>query len=456
MGRAKRRIDNKGMTLVELLLAVTILAIIVVPLLHAFVSSARINRKSRITAKLTTVGQDIMEGLKAYSIEDLAYEFDYPKDGCPEHNRFELINRSMIGNDDAVGANVKELKYDASTNKYSVCNASEKSIQENVVGGSTERVFKDIPGKKYYYAITNVSSETSSSSSYKADILIKLDPVKYTSAGTVSNNEAMHNDKNLADITSMDTSKDAFYLEAGTQFNNAFMQLAGMGASVSDAEDINKKIEVTVSNDGSNVKVLYQFTYISGTHSVTYPSNPDLSALKFNTLENVYLFYLPSYNSVGDEIIYTNTTGRDVNFNLIKRQITQADGLIPTYYVDDFSILNTKENTYKCLVTINDSNNKTKLRTNVKTNLAALVPDPSNPLTGDDILKDNLSDMNVRFVYNVGGGSPTRESVVGDIEEDRIYDVTIEIYEAGTINNASLGGSLPEDKRLASLKGNMK
>ena len=49
MSRAKRRIDNKGMTLVELLLAVTILAIIVVPLLHAFVSSARVNRKAKQT-----------------------------------------------------------------------------------------------------------------------------------------------------------------------------------------------------------------------------------------------------------------------------------------------------------------------------------------------------------------------------------------------------------------------
>lgn len=62
---------NAGFSLVELLIAVIILAIIVVPLLHGFVTSARMNGKARQTQRAITVAQDLMEGLKAYDIEEL-------------------------------------------------------------------------------------------------------------------------------------------------------------------------------------------------------------------------------------------------------------------------------------------------------------------------------------------------------------------------------------------------
>ena len=41
------RMDNNGLSLVELLIAVVILAVIVAPLLHAFVTAARVNAISK-------------------------------------------------------------------------------------------------------------------------------------------------------------------------------------------------------------------------------------------------------------------------------------------------------------------------------------------------------------------------------------------------------------------------
>ena len=41
------QLNNAGFSLVELLIAMVVLAIIVVPLLHSFVTSARTNAKSR-------------------------------------------------------------------------------------------------------------------------------------------------------------------------------------------------------------------------------------------------------------------------------------------------------------------------------------------------------------------------------------------------------------------------
>ena len=45
----RRQLNNEGFSLIELLIAIVILSIIVVPLLHSFVTSARTNAKSRNT-----------------------------------------------------------------------------------------------------------------------------------------------------------------------------------------------------------------------------------------------------------------------------------------------------------------------------------------------------------------------------------------------------------------------
>lgn len=95
------RNSNAGFSLVELLIAVTILAIIVIPLLHMFVTSSKINVKSRQTLRATTVAQDIMEGLKAYNLEEVRAQFAPPDGASPStyyypSNGFYVLNTSLI------------------------------------------------------------------------------------------------------------------------------------------------------------------------------------------------------------------------------------------------------------------------------------------------------------------------------------------------------------------------
>lgn len=63
--------DNKGFSLLELMIAVVILAIIIVPMLRGFVSSYRVNAKSRHLMRATTLAQDEMEIFEKEKIEDL-------------------------------------------------------------------------------------------------------------------------------------------------------------------------------------------------------------------------------------------------------------------------------------------------------------------------------------------------------------------------------------------------
>lgn len=468
--RKGRRMDNNGLTLVELLIAITILAIITVPLLHAFVSSARVNRKAKQTQRLTTMGQDIMEGLKAYSIEELAYEFDYPTvSSCSAHpSGFQLISPSML---DSSSSKVMELAAGSGGvfSKIDATTTPSQSIKESGVAPNIEYEFDETKfdtHAPYYFAVTNISSEKATSGSYKADILITVNPRKYINdtdatalgySGNVSNNKAQHNSDLMADLSSMDTTRDSFFLESGTQVNNAFNQLRSMGAVITSAKDMSKEIEVTVSDDSPNKKVVYKFTYKAGGYSVEFPTNPALSTLKYSTLDNVYLFYMPSYNTTGDVITYTNNTSdKKIGFTLVKRQILASDGLNPTYSVDDFYSLDTAERSYKCNVILNDSNNNTVFKTNVDSNLATLIKDPGNTYSSEDILKTSSDMTGVSITYNLGAATGERVSVAGKKKEDRIFDIVIDIYEPGTIEAAVSGGTaLPADKHLVTVHGNM-
>lgn len=54
--------NNKGFSLIEIIIGIGMLAVIVIPILHTFITSAQINRDSRQVMIQTEVAQTIMEG----------------------------------------------------------------------------------------------------------------------------------------------------------------------------------------------------------------------------------------------------------------------------------------------------------------------------------------------------------------------------------------------------------
>lgn len=71
----KHNIGNKGMSLVEVIIAVVLLTIVIIPVMQSFVYSARFNAKARTLQKATVAAQTIMENYKAYSVEDICQQF---------------------------------------------------------------------------------------------------------------------------------------------------------------------------------------------------------------------------------------------------------------------------------------------------------------------------------------------------------------------------------------------
>lgn len=76
--KMKRMIQNKmrlrkdGVTLVEVLVAVAVFSVVVVPLLASFVTSSRITYASRVNEQAMTIAQNLMEGVKNFGVAELS------------------------------------------------------------------------------------------------------------------------------------------------------------------------------------------------------------------------------------------------------------------------------------------------------------------------------------------------------------------------------------------------
>lgn len=67
--KLNRNLNNRGFSLVEILIAVAILVLCAVPLLKAFVTSAQTNVRARQNLNATTLAENIMEEIKAAGVE---------------------------------------------------------------------------------------------------------------------------------------------------------------------------------------------------------------------------------------------------------------------------------------------------------------------------------------------------------------------------------------------------
>lgn len=69
--------DDRGFSLVELVISVAILAIAVIPLMHSFTLAAKTNGKAGSVQNATSLAESIMEEVKAMSLDELIDEYYY-------------------------------------------------------------------------------------------------------------------------------------------------------------------------------------------------------------------------------------------------------------------------------------------------------------------------------------------------------------------------------------------
>ena len=389
------QLNNRGFTLIEVMVATLILAVALVPLLHSFYVTADTNRKAKVKLRSTMVAQDVMEGLKGYHTEEIAEQFEHKQD-------FVLISNNAVG----TSSNIAEISGD---------------------------------GSRYEFELKNLEYQST-----KYDVQISLNAAPYKSGKVnLSGNAVAPNNDYMVDISAMDNAYDGIFMSDSEEADaEAMAELTDQNAS-SSSNQVNRVFTITLSNDGisggkqkQRIKVYADYTdSVTGAHfckEYNAYSNT-LTVADDCYLRNMYFFYRPGYKYRSDTIIFTNYDEIPVKLLVIKQKPSATDTVAN-------SMLYTNELSYGPKLTVKikeaattDINfRKTDIGCNLQNNLY-----DSSPVSG------------VKYYFNSGmttAAALDADNLFTEKKENRMFDAVVTVYKEGAAN-----AGFPEDMKLTSL-----
>ncbi len=373
----KQKVNNKGMSLVEILVAIAILTVVSMGLLQAFVSAVNYNKQAKDKQRGINLAQTIMESYKAYTLEDI----------CRQFNNVDpfVIYKGVHGTYSETGASVDAYGTftPSATNEYTF---------------RMEDVQYD--GKLF-------------------DVDITMQP------NTVSTST-----EEVTQVPRFNSYNDAIFAQPADEYKYVYqdaidqLKLADMKTELLPTVDTLDKTKITISSrqisvfilnvsgvDQVLVQVTYEYTFdnyefiknddsqdaLNSSHTVIVDQSDDATAYEvYNNsvtrttgakLDNVFIYYYPAYDSdlLGakceeDTIVISNNSGMQRNVYLVK-QVTpglSAPGLF------------NNEATYKPRVSLQGSNG-INLYHNLRKKLSgAGVALNSISYRGSGSAKDNL------------------------------------------------------------------
>ena len=404
--------QNKGFTLVEVLIAITILAIIVAPLLHAFVTASRTNAKAKQLMKATTLAQNVMEEMKANSLEDVARQFN------SSATTSYTSNLSIAGLAESLDKAYEAIEtaegYVAATTSENEVVGSQPANSSIRTSTAPEGDFVGQTSGEYHFMLENVARESA-----KFDIAVHL--TKNAANGT----------HNLTSVNAMNEPECGYY-EQSLSDENAIVQFdtairaypnsLGTLTQTEIREAMTRIITIDIASVSGNetVKITYDYEIPSGytqeqdryySESVTIFDN----YLSGDELKAVYLYYKPLYEGVGrDNIKVVNNSNLDVDVYLIKVKGEGYSEYNDTNYTPTINVLET----------------------------AANASGQSNTLLCTNITKTT------DFRYSVLGSTLRFTDLGNEQSTDCFYDVKIDVYKHSDT-------PFQEDNRITSFTGSM-
>ena len=494
MTGADRRKLNKdaGFSLVELLIAVVILAIIVIPLMNLFVSSNRINIKSRKTLRATTAAQDIMEGLKAYNIKEIKEQFADPASG------FYVIDSRLIK-----GGVAEETALEVDPSGNPANGLYVFSMKDVTMQGSKFDAKIEVDGRGYMTGTLTHDNEFNDAAladarsiDKKNGTFVETEKIRQavlTSVFKDSGMEAAIKDKLRAsgvadgDLDTaygdlQDPSKSDYicYKNLTTFFDKVSRTIKiDLSVSAEVDEDGRPKVDMEVTEE-----YVFELNYDPVSHTgghvetsgdmgsgvmvkdmgcgcITRMVEVDPATGADVEKINVNLFYYPLYGaSAPDKIVINNSSGADLNLLIAKQRhevIDPVTGLPdssdPEYLTDPQ--LMAEEQTYKAEIEINDTYgfdpDHFTLKTNLGLNLVGskyLAGAPIEIPTQFSVTGRNLNQLNI-FTLDGVRSALGKPGTPGEATE-LIYDVQVSIYEEG-----AAASGFPDDMRKVVIGGSM-
>jgi prepilin-type N-terminal cleavage/methylation domain-containing protein len=254
-----RKTDDRGFTFVELLIAVTILAIITVPLLRIFATVANTNARAKRKLEAAMAAQNLFEELKAADVDTFMQ-------GAVE---VPVLDAGGVQKKDADGNGIFML---------------EKEFDRTV------------NGKDFH-------------------MIVRLDPTSYTTAAGDAGKATDYNSIGYSQLASLSNADTAFLSVDASDVAEAVNELAllepsGAGSGMDTSDDVRKQeiaagltrditVKITKNSTSGSTSVAARITYTDGAFTCTtreaeiYSNGTNLG----NTLSNIFICFNPMYNN---------------------------------------------------------------------------------------------------------------------------------------------------------------
>lgn len=395
--------ENGGFSLVEVLVAVVILAVITIPLLHCLVTGSKVNAKSKKVLNATNIAQNLMEELKGQELPD---------------SDAELINDGYT---------------------------------KETIAGTGDIIYvkkvKDIAGEAGKFHARIVLDPGISNGVYNANAMADVEGVDLN--------------KDVVYIQASDYEKAAGLMSYSDVIDKLIQEfaLAGVSCTAGEVEPaMNRVITLDILKQAGGVNVgtscnvalsiAYEATVAGTSVSVLNPASASIykSVQSGDELRNLYLAYEPLYKGASDKIVINNTEEAPVTVYLIKQKGVDGEN---------------NENSYRVKVEVKEgttdmswaSNSDYKAATQIRTNL-------DEPMTST---YSGMTLSQAAYSYTKGGIPEEEQTRLKDLlsiaepagtdasgEHNNLYGVTVEVYLATDRSEADM---FDEEWKLVTLDG---
>ncbi len=466
-----RKLNNRGMSLVEVIIAITILGIVAVPVLHSLTTAMVYNQKARIRQEMTLTAESIMETFKGYDLETLKKKFDADSVDiqglkgdsyectpdtpyAPEQEYVFEISKLL----DAEGnPSDVDVKITATPNGVETVMVPDKAetTREAIFTGKPEldaealqkakEAFKTDENKSDFgdYLVANYADAVARSGNDVITIKDDIDKVYEASSGIffVEQYVKLLERRLEFKIEQSGTSGDEYHVtskmvykyciekypyyvldeeESGTATTDLY------GGTDTDSGNVSQQIK---ENDPPNNKIRYPATdglEVEVTTDEMIYKNPTTAGL-----DSLFVYYYPQYDVDMDKIVIDN----DALIEDFKCYIFKQSANIPK------PTLEVKDGTYKPTVKIIEHGKKMKVFHNLEINLGDTAKKVTGGASG---IEDNANVKKISYYKAPNAALDPEWLTAGLVEKKTLsYKITLEMWQNGNLIT-QLDGSMNE------------
>jgi prepilin-type N-terminal cleavage/methylation domain-containing protein len=360
--------DNKGMSLVEVIISITILSVVIVPVLQALTTAMVYNSKARVRQNLTVTAESIMETFKGYSLESLETMFASSESVAGLSDCTYNCEKFLY--DEIDGKKIYEYKFtitgfEQNGKSYNAVisvepNVTKKVYESKDISTTTNAVFQsdrdydknlknsmyntfigdDSEVAKFYNVFKQIENDKAG---YGADSEYVFKGLKIypgdVSEGTEITEESLKsaNLKNYIKIYDRTTTVNAngktatVSIEYHYKIENypyvVMRDIKTSSGSSDDSGDVDLNPDLTFEGESTYEEENREITSYPESGYLTYSvsvKNAEIYNNANGNLERLYMYYFPLYEKDGGSMIkdiikINNNAGNDFNLYLIKQ-----------------------------------------------------------------------------------------------------------------------------------------